>query len=181
MRVIAGKYRGVPLDAPKGLDTRPTLDRVKEALFNILQFHILDQVVLDLFSGSGGLGIEALSRGAKSVTFNDTHPIARQTILKNLQKLSNCHNFDIYALDALTLIATVSAVYDVVLIDPPYQYQEADYSAIISELITHQRLAPKSILVIECERKNQGFLFPGFLKKTYTYGNKCLLVLQRQI
>lgn len=69
MRVISGKFRGRKLVCPEGLDVRPTTDRVKENLFNLLQFRIQDSVVLDLFSGSGALGIEAISRGAKEVCF----------------------------------------------------------------------------------------------------------------
>ena len=86
MRVIAGKYRHLNLNAPVGKDvTRPTLDRIKEAMFNILNVYVVDAVVLDLFSGSGSLGIEALSRGAKHVYFNDQNNNANKCINDNLK------------------------------------------------------------------------------------------------
>ena len=71
MRIIAGEFKGRRIDAPKGSDTRPTLDRVKESLFGIIQFELYGRTVLDLFAGSGSLGIEAMSRGARLVVFND--------------------------------------------------------------------------------------------------------------
>lgn len=84
MRVISGKCRGKKLITLKGLNTRPTLDRVKEALFNIIQFNIQDAQVLDLFAGSGSLGIEALSRGAEQVVFCDNSNAAIKIIKRNI-------------------------------------------------------------------------------------------------
>lgn len=86
MRVISGNLRGLKLESLPGMETRPTLDRVKEALFNILQDKIRQAEVLDLFAGSGAIGIEALSRGAKTVTFCDNTRGAIQIIQKNIQK-----------------------------------------------------------------------------------------------
>ena len=86
MRVISGKAKGTKLNSLEGIATRPTLDRVKEALFNILQFDLQDAIVLDLFAGSGALGIEALSRNAKQVVFCDNSYKAIQIIEKNLKK-----------------------------------------------------------------------------------------------
>ena len=86
MRVVAGKYRHLNLVAPSGKETtRPTLDRIKEAMFNILNMSVIDSVVVDLFSGSGALGIEALSRGAKHVYFNDQDSSANKCINLNLK------------------------------------------------------------------------------------------------
>ena len=88
MRVIAGKYRHINLVAPSGTSvTRPTLDRIKEAMFNILNMYVIDAVVVDLFSGSGALGIEALSRGASHVYFNDQDNNAQKSIKENLSKI----------------------------------------------------------------------------------------------
>ena len=88
MRVIAGKYRHITLVAPNGTSvTRPTLDRIKEAMFNILNMYVIDAVVVDLFSGSGALGIEALSRGASHVYFNDQDNNAQKSIKENLVKI----------------------------------------------------------------------------------------------
>ena len=87
MRIIAGSARGRTFDAPKGTDTRPTLDRVKEAMFGMLQFEIPGADVLDLFSGSGNLGLEALSRGARSAVLNDASHGCVQIIRRNVEKL----------------------------------------------------------------------------------------------
>ncbi|MCQ2526528.1 MAG: RsmD family RNA methyltransferase, partial [Lachnospiraceae bacterium] len=84
MRVIAGTARSLPLKAPEGLDTRPTQDRIKETLFNILQMDIPECVFVDMFAGSGGIGIEALSRGARKAYFIDNSPAAAMCINENL-------------------------------------------------------------------------------------------------
>ena len=86
LRVISGKARGIKLESLEGENTRPTLDRIKESLFNIIQFNIQDAVVLDLFAGSGSLGIETLSRGAKEVVFCDDSLLAIKTINTNLER-----------------------------------------------------------------------------------------------
>ena len=87
MRIIAGEKRGCRLSAPKGMDTRPTLDRVKESLFGILQFDIASKRVLDLFAGSGGLGLEALSRYAEYAVFCDSSRESIAVIRENIKKL----------------------------------------------------------------------------------------------
>ena len=92
MRVISGNARGKKLVSLEGMNTRPTLDRVKEALFNIIQFDIVDKNVLDLFAGSGAIGIEAISRGAKSVTFCDNSPDAIKIIKTNIQNTKSTEN-----------------------------------------------------------------------------------------
>ena len=103
MRVIAGRFRHLNLIAPKGkTTTRPTLDRIKEAMFNILNMKVIDSVVVDLFSGSGALGIEALSRGAKHVYFNDLDKEANKCILTNLKNIKV--NNDEYTLTKLNYL-----------------------------------------------------------------------------
>ena len=99
MRVIAGKYRHINLVAPSGTSvTRPTLDRIKEAMFNILNMYVIDAVVVDLFSGSGALGIEALSRGASHVYFNDQDNNAQKSIKENLSKIKvDINRFEAYS------------------------------------------------------------------------------------
>ena len=91
MRVIAGKAKGRELTAPKGLNTRPTLAKVKEAIFGMIQFDIADANVLDLFSGSGGLGIEAISRGARHAVFCDRDRSAVSAVRTNLKRLGFDH------------------------------------------------------------------------------------------
>ncbi len=122
MRVIAGSARSMPLKAPKGMDTRPTTDRIKETLFNMLQAYIPSGIFIDVCSGTGGIGIEALSRGAAHAYFIDHDPACIQCIKDNLHftKLEDKATVlkqDAYS--ALNLIHEKSA--DVVFADPPYE------------------------------------------------------------
>lgn len=117
MRVVAGRYKGRRLKAPKGSATRPTSDRVREALFSVLG--TLDGArVLDLFAGSGALGIEALSRGAATATFVDDDPKAVEAIRQNLSAIGV--DADVRRCDALAFLRAGGGPYDVVFIDPPY-------------------------------------------------------------
>lgn len=123
MRVIAGKARRTLLKAPEGFETRPTTDRTKETLFNILNGYLLDCDFLDLFSGSGAIGIEALSRGAAFAVFSDTSKNACACIQSNLKAT----HFERYSVvlqkDALSVIRTMEVagrVFDVIFMDPPY-------------------------------------------------------------
>ena len=121
MRVVAGSLRGRTLHAPKGGETRPTSDRVREALFSILS-SVQDAEVLDLFAGSGALGIEALSRGAARATFVDSAPGAVAAVRRNLEELG-LHG-DVLRLPALRALACTSVLgrqYDLVFLDPPYR------------------------------------------------------------
>ena len=104
MRIIAGEFKGRRIDAPKGSDTRPTLDRVKESLFGIIQFELYGRTVLDLFAGSGSLGIEAMSRGARLVVFNDASSECARLIRQNLEKLHASSAFEVFARDGLDLL-----------------------------------------------------------------------------
>lgn len=119
MRVIAGKYRGLNLAEFKGAEIRPTADRVKESLFNILSPHIIGAEVLDLFCGSGSLGIECLSRGAKSVHFNDISKASVELFKKNAVKLNGKEKYTVTTLDFKFCLDTVED-FDLIFIDPPY-------------------------------------------------------------
>ncbi len=123
MRIIAGDKRGCAISAPKGLDTRPTLDRVKESLFGILQFDIYGKRVLDLFAGSGALGLEAVSRGAKSAVFCDNAKDSISAVNANIKKLGYEDRCRVYHCDwerALSAMASGGDRFDIVFIDPPY-------------------------------------------------------------
>ena len=125
MRVIAGKARSIPLRTVEGQDTRPTTDRIKETLFNMLQNELADCLFVDLFSGSGGIGIEALSRGARKAIFVEKAPKAIECIKDNLKKTKLENEAVVMASDV------VSAIYkleggepaDFIFMDPPYQQQ----------------------------------------------------------
>ena len=126
MRVIAGKARSLPLKAVEGTNTRPTTDRIKETLFNMLQCDISGSRFLDLYAGSGGIGIEALSRGAVEAVFVDNSKAAVSVIKDNLAftKLSSDGSCkaDVMEMDALSAINRLAGrgVFDIVFMDPPY-------------------------------------------------------------
>ena len=121
MRVIAGRYGGRRLQTPAGAATRPTADRVREALFSVLADRVLDARVLDLFAGSGALGLEALSRGAAEATFVDSAPAAVKAVKANLAALDA--SAVVRRADARAFLRTARAQarhYDLVFLDPPY-------------------------------------------------------------
>lgn len=127
MRVISGKCRGTNLVAPEGLKTRPTTDRIKETLFNMINFDLLDCDFLDLFSGSGAIGIESLSRGANSSTFVDMDKDAFRCITQNLEKTrlkdkATVINTDIF----MALNKLKGKKYDIIFMDPPYALAEIE-------------------------------------------------------
>ena len=120
MRVIAGKARGIQLKTPEGLLTRPTADRVKEALFSIIQFDIVGATVLDLFGGTGQLGIEALSRGAEHAVFVDASERACNLIRENLRRTGFAGKATVVCCDYLTFLNRNNQVFRIIFLDPPY-------------------------------------------------------------
>ena len=120
MRVIAGKARGIQLKTPEGLLTRPTADRVKEALFSIIQFDIVGATVLDLFGGTGQLGIEALSRGAEHAVFVDASERACNLIRENLRRTGFAGQATVVCCDYLTFLSRNNRVFRIIFLDPPY-------------------------------------------------------------
>jgi 16S rRNA (guanine966-N2)-methyltransferase len=151
MRVIAGTFRGRRLQAPRGLETRPTSDRVRESLFSILG-PLDGERVLDLFAGSGALGIEALSRGAASALLCDDAKVAVETIRANLDALGM--DAQVVCDDARRVLRNAharGAAYDLIFLDPPYRQAErwaADLSALVSVV-----LAPGGRVIGESDRR----------------------------
>lgn len=126
MRVIAGSARRIQLQTPVGMETRPTTDRIKETLFNMIQPQLCDCQFLDLFSGSGAIGIEALSRGAKNAVFVEQGAEAMRCIEENLQctklaERSKLLKMDVFA--ALQHLQGTSDKFDIIFMDPPYGYE----------------------------------------------------------
>jgi 16S rRNA (guanine966-N2)-methyltransferase len=152
MRVVAGAHRGRPLKAPKGQQTRPTSDRVREAIFSMLADQVPDAVVLDLFAGSGALGIEALSRGASEAVFVDTAHVAVATVQENLETLAlEAIVVRMPALRALACTPVAGRQYDLVFIDPPYRMASAlgpELTAALPPL-----LAADARVVVESDRR----------------------------
>ena len=145
MRVISGKYRGLNLVEFEGDDIRPTADRVKESLFNILAFRINGAEVLDLFCGSGSLGIECISRGAESVAFNDCAAGSIAVLSKNLAKLKNERNYTITKSDYHAYLRTVKKPFDIIFLDPPYR---CDYALTALAVIVQRGLLKKDGVIV---------------------------------
>ena len=148
MRVISGKARGTKLSSIESITTRPTLDRVKESLFNILQEDVNQKVILDLFAGSGALGIEALSRNAKYVVFCDNNKQAIQMIKTNLEKTRLIEKTEIVNMDYKKCIELLNAKkqkFDLIFLDPPYK----------DDIAVDSLLNNKGIVVIETDEVNR--------------------------
>src|SRR5277367_6258628 len=136
MRVIAGKFRSRTLAAPRGLDTRPTSDRLRETLFNVLAPCIEGAVFLDLYAGSGANGIEALSRGAKSVVFVEKAASAAAAIRTNLQSLGIWGDWQLETRSAAASVKRLveqGQRFDIVFLDPPYKAAD-EYAAVLDAL-----------------------------------------------
>lgn len=179
MRVITGKARGVVLKTPDGDLTRPTTDRVKEALFSIIQFELPGATVLDLFGGTGQLGIEAISRGAQSAVFVDAREDACKLIRENLRRTRFEKEGKVIRADYLDYLKRCKEKFSVVLLDPPYSEVFLENSL---KMITEIDIL-KSGGIIVAERpvgKDLPWDFPGFTRsKDYKYG-KILLTLYRK-
>ena len=153
MRIIAGKYRGLNLAEFKGAEIRPTADRVKESLFNILSPLIAGAEVLDLFCGSGNLGIECLSRGAKSVHFNDVSKASIEVFKKNAAKLSGKDKYTVTNYDFKRCLDATED-FDLIFIDPPYA-SDAGIEA-LKIISRYDKLKEGGVAVYERDRAFEG-------------------------
>ena len=151
MRVIAGKCRSLPLKTLPGRDTRPTTDRIKETLFNVMQNDIPRACFLDLFAGSGAIGIEALSRGAQSCCFVDQSRKAVEVIKENLAFCRLTDQAEVYQMDAVSAVKSLAnhEPFDVVFMDPPYRM--AHKAAVTAADIINERdlLNDGGIFIVE--------------------------------
>ena len=180
MRVITGKARGVVLKTPEGMATRPTADRVKEALFNIIQFDIPTARVLDLFGGTGQLGIEALSREAKSAVFVDEREEACRLIRENLKRTKFEQYSRVIRSDYMAYLKTCKEKFDIILLDPPYAEVYLENSLkMITEI---DILRTGGIIVAEYPiGKELPWEFPGYSRsRDYKYG-KTLITIYRKL
>ena len=180
MRVITGKARGVVLKTPEGMATRPTSDRVKEALFNIIQFEIPTARVLDLFGGTGQLGIEALSREAKYAVFVDEREDACRLIRENLKRTKMEGSARVIRSDYMAYLRTCRDKFDIILLDPPYAEVFLENSL---KMITEIDILQSGGIIVS-ERpvgKELPWDFPGFERsKDYKYG-KTLITIYRKV
>ena len=179
MRVITGKARGVQLKTPEGMTTRPTTDRVKEALFSIIQFEIAGARVLDLFGGTGQLGIEALSRGAKSAVFVDAGEPACRLIKENLKRTKLEADARVIRADYLDYLKRCRENFDIIFLDPPYA--EVFLENALKCIAEIDILQSGGIIVAERPvEKELSLDFPGYTRsKDYKYGNTVLTIYRR--
>lgn len=176
MRIISGNYRGKILLTVKGGNTRPTTDRVKENIFNLIQFDIAGGKVLDLFSGSGALGIECLSRGAKCVDFNDNSRDCVAVIEKNLENVKG--EYRIYNMDYKAfLYRKRNENYDLILIDAPYKMDIAD--TMLNTIAKNDILRIGGITVFETDKEliidNDSYI----VTKARKYGITYITIMER--
>ncbi|ACT58685.1 16S rRNA (guanine(966)-N(2))-methyltransferase RsmD [Hirschia baltica] len=168
MRIVSGKLKGRSIITPEGRDTRPTSDRAREAMFNILAHAawappIEDARVIDLYAGSGALGFEALSRGASYCLFVETHVKARGVIRENIEKFQQFGTTRIHRRSAVDLgkrPAGAGEKFDIAFMDPPYGYELVDPA--ITELVKGDWLADDAIIVAEVSKDDPEPKFPGF-------------------
>ena len=180
MRVIAGTAKGTILKTPDGMATRPTSDRVKEAMFSIIQFDLPGAKVLDLFGGTGQLGIEALSRGAKTAVFVDAADSACKLIQQNLKKANMDGVSRVIRSDYLSFLKKCKDKFDIILLDPPYVEVFLENSLnLITEI---DILQTNGIMVAERPVEKELLLdFPGFIRsRDYKYGNTLLTVYRKE-
>lgn len=155
MRIISGKYKGHSLVSFKADHIRPTTDRVKETLFNKLMFKIEEKVVLDLFSGTGNLGLEALSRGAQKVHFVEKNPKSIQILKENISKLKiDPKDYQIFPQDVLTYLKNYKGeAYDIILADPPFTEKMAHDVMLVADV--SEAFGDQTIMSIESQRKER--------------------------
>lgn len=179
MRVVAGTARGTVLKTPDGMLTRPTADRVKEAVFSILHFDVQDAVVLDLFGGTGQLGIEALSRGAKRAVFVDHQQKACELIKENLRRTKFTRQGNVIRGDYLEYLRRTKEKFDIIILDPPYAENFLENALnCIAEI---DILQDNGIIVTERPlEKTLNIQMPGFTcSRDYKYGKTLITLFQR--
>ena len=179
MKVISGKYKGRTLAGYDMAGTRPTMDRVKESLFAIIQQKVKSSIVLDLFSGTGNLGIEALSEGANAAYLVDKNKKAYETIKKNIKTL-NIENAYLYCLDykeALKKLHEEEKKFDIIFLDPPYKTDYIEKS--IERIEKYQLLKEDGIIICESDDMNKIIYSDHFeIVKSKKYGDKFIAILK---
>ena len=185
MRIITGSARGTKLVSLEGVETRPTSERAKEAVFSMLAFEIADREVLDLFSGSGQLALEALSRGAAHATLVDSSPAAIRVIRQNVEKTHRQAKATVIQSDCETFLNRASAEkpYDLIFIDPPYAKRLVP--AILETLLKRNLISSRAVLVCESEEDD---IFEGHdelrscfdIRKKQHYAKAVVTILDRK-
>ena len=184
MRIISGIARGTKLYTLEGDNTRPTLDRIKEPLFSIIQTRIKDAIVLDLFSGSGALGLESLSRGAKKAILCDNYPKAIEVIKKNIEKTHFREKTELIYKDYRKCLDTINEKLDIVFIDPPYEKNLAVNAVEI--ILEKELLSDDGLIIIETDDEKREIEQINKIKNNIkicdlrSYGRVKLIFLNRE-
>lgn len=172
MRIIGGEFGSRRLKAPKGQDTRPTLDATRESLFNILGARVVNARVLDLFAGSGALGLEAISRGALHAVFADVSAAACRVVEENIQALAVQDKCRVHCLTwhrALNTFRAAGLAFDLVFLDPPYGL---DPSPVLDALAGAKLLLPQATILLERDRRVDPIIPATFpLARTRAYAD----------
>ncbi len=185
MRIISGKARGTKLYTLEGTETRPTLDRVKEALFNIIQDKITDSIFLDLFSGSGAIGLEAASRGTKKAILCEKSPKAIEIIKKNVEKTHLKDKILLYEGDYEAFITTkLKETPDIIYLDPPYKTEYVINA--IKILKEQQKIKSTTIIIVETDREKEFLqqiqeIDSLEIEKVKKYGRASLMFLKNSL
>ncbi len=182
MRITAGQKRGATLHGLESVETRPTLDHVKEAVFSMVGNEIVDATVLDLYAGSGAIGLESLSRGAKFAVFVDDNSDAIKIIHKNIEKLSYCQNTLVLSVKDNESIDTLSRkkmVFNMIYMDPPFG--KTNIKQTLEKLLKTSLIAENGFVIIEEEHAARIVLdLQGLvLEKDKRYGRISIRVLRR--
>ncbi len=178
MRVIAGSAKGMKLKAPGGLTVRPTADRVKEALFNIIGPRIINARFIDLYAGSGAIGIEALSRGAHSCIFIEKQRKNLILIKENLLKTGLEENARLIMTEvdkALLILNGEEIKADLVYLDPPYNCPDLD--SVVKSVLELQIIVKNGLLIVEHAYKNRQWAEAYTLARQKKYGDTCLTII----
>lgn len=179
MRVISGTARGRKLKEPANYDIRPTTDKVKESMFNIIQFNLLNSRVLDMFAGTGQLGLEAISRGASEAVFIDMSSQSNRIIKENIQICGAAEQSTVIKGDSVSTIETLGQ-FDIIFIDPPYDSELVQKA--LNKIIEFDILKENGIILCEMRYEhNIPFVNePYFMKREYKYGKIRLVVFSKK-
>ena len=183
MKIISGLYKGKEIKGYDIIGTRPTMNRVKESLFAMIQNYTKEAIVLDLFSGTGNYGIEALSNGSKFVYFNDLNPKCTKVIKDNLDYCQIKSNYEILNLDynkCLDYLKNKEIKFDLVFLDPPYK--EDIINNIINKIIDYDLLNNKGLIICELTNNNLLDNYSNLsIYKTRKYGDKEIIIYKKSL
>ncbi len=182
MRIISGIWKGRRLASPKGMDVRPTSDKVKEAIFNIIRTRISGSKALDLFAGTGSLGLEILSRGGIKVVFVEKNPHVLSALKTNCNAIASPEQYDIIPMDsfdAIKLLSSKNQSFDLIFIDPPYQSKLQ--SKALNDLCGASLLVHEGVVIVEHDHKDVQSDKIQDIVKIYErkIGNTCVSLFKR--